>query len=66
MIYHDLRAYTRDGKEFLLAKNLNNQPEAHWLARQMTAALKAVPKIEPNAGPESESPAEPKTAAPQG
>jgi hypothetical protein len=57
MIYHDLRAYTRDGKEFLLAKNLNNQPEAHWLARQMTAALKAAPKIEPTA---EAKPAEPR------
>ena len=69
-VYHDLRVHTRDGKEFLLAKNLNNQPEAHWLARQMTAALKAVPQVEPKAGPEPElkpeTKAEPKPAAPQG
>ncbi len=38
--YHDLKMQARDGKEFLLAKNLNSKPEADWLVRQMTAALK--------------------------
>jgi len=38
--YYDLMVQTRDGKEFILAKNLNNKPEADWLVRQMNAALK--------------------------
>jgi hypothetical protein len=38
--YHDLKVHARDGKEFLLAKNLNSKPEADWLVRQMIAALK--------------------------
>jgi hypothetical protein len=38
--YHDLKIRTRAGKEFTLAKNLNNQPEANWLVRQMVAAMK--------------------------
>jgi hypothetical protein len=37
--YYDLKVHTRDGKEFILAKNLNNKAEADWLARQMSAAL---------------------------
>jgi hypothetical protein len=39
-VYHDLKARARDGRELLLAKNLNSKPEADWLARQMMAALK--------------------------
>jgi hypothetical protein len=38
--YHDLKVHARDGKELLLAKNLNSKPEADWLVRQMIAALK--------------------------
>jgi hypothetical protein len=64
-VYHDLRAYTRDGKDVLLAKNLNNQPEAHWLARQMTVALKAVPKVEPTAEAKAAPKAEAKPAEPK-
>ncbi len=36
--YYDLKLRTRDGKEWMLAKNLNHKPEADWLARQLTAA----------------------------
>lgn len=36
--YYDLKLRTRDGKEWILAKNLNHKPEADWLARQLTAA----------------------------
>ena len=39
-VYHDLKAHARDGRELLLAKNLNSKPEADWLVRQMMAALK--------------------------
>jgi hypothetical protein len=35
-----LKVRARDGRELLLAKNLDNQPEADWLVRQMMAALK--------------------------
>jgi hypothetical protein len=38
--YHDLKVQSPDGKEFILAKNLNSKPEAEWLCRQMIAALK--------------------------
>lgn len=38
--YYDLKVHTRDGKEILLAKHLNNKPEADWLVRQMVRALK--------------------------
>ena len=38
--YHDLKVHARDGKELLLAKNLNSKPEADWLVRQMVTALK--------------------------
>ena len=37
--FHDLKIQTRDGKEFSLAKHLNNKPEADWLVQQMTEAL---------------------------
>jgi hypothetical protein len=40
--YYDLKIHTRDGKEFTLAKNLNNKPEADWLVRQLTAAVKSL------------------------
>jgi len=40
MTYYDLKLRTRDGKEWLLAKNLGHKPEANWLARQMTAVAK--------------------------
>ncbi|HUA64991.1 MAG TPA: hypothetical protein VME24_04030 [Alphaproteobacteria bacterium] len=36
--YYDLKLRARDGKEWILAKNLNHKPEAEWLARQLTAA----------------------------
>ncbi|MDE3067666.1 MAG: hypothetical protein KGJ60_08960 [Verrucomicrobiota bacterium] len=39
-VYYDLKIHTRDRKEFLLAKNVNRQPEADWLVRQMITALK--------------------------
>lgn len=38
--YYDLKLRTRDGKEWLLAKNLGHKPEAEWLAAQMTMAAK--------------------------
>jgi hypothetical protein len=38
--YHDLKVRARDGKELMLAKNLDSKPEADWLVRQMIAALK--------------------------
>jgi hypothetical protein len=38
--YYDLKIRTRDGKDFILAKNLSHKPEADWLVRQMIAALK--------------------------
>jgi hypothetical protein len=38
--YHDLKVLARDGKEIMLAKNLNSKPEADWLVRQMIMALK--------------------------
>jgi hypothetical protein len=37
-VYHDLKLQAQDGKESLLAKNLNSKPEADWLVRQMMAA----------------------------
>jgi hypothetical protein len=39
-VYHDLKIRARDGREIVLAKNLNSKPEADWLVRQMIAALK--------------------------
>jgi hypothetical protein len=38
--YYDLKVRTRAGQEFTLAKHLGNKPEADWLVRQMSAALK--------------------------
>jgi hypothetical protein len=38
--YYDLKIRVRDGREFTVAKNLGNKPEADWLVRQMVAALK--------------------------
>lgn len=37
-VYYDLKLRTRDGKEWILAKNLNHKPEAEWLGRQLTVA----------------------------
>jgi hypothetical protein len=39
-VYHNLKVQTRDGRELVLAKNLNSKPEADWLVQQMIAALK--------------------------
>jgi len=38
--YHDLKVHARDGREYILAKHLNNKPEADWLVREMITALK--------------------------
>jgi hypothetical protein len=38
--YYDLKVHARDGKECLIAKNLNSKPEADWLVRQMIAEMK--------------------------
>jgi hypothetical protein len=40
--YFDLKVRARDGREFTLAKNLNNKPEADWLARQLATATKSL------------------------
>jgi hypothetical protein len=39
-VYHDLKIHARNGRELVLAKNLNSKPEADWLVRQMITALK--------------------------
>lgn len=49
LMYYDLKLRTRDGKEWLLARNLGHKPEAEWLARQMTAAAKNVSTTNANA-----------------
>ena len=49
LTYYDLKLRARDGKEWLLAKNLGHRPEADWLARQMTAAARNVPVTNANA-----------------
>jgi hypothetical protein len=41
--YYDLKIRVRDGREFTVAKHLGNKPEADWLVRQMSAALKNIP-----------------------
>jgi len=46
-VYYDLRVSARDGREFTLAKNLNNKPEADLLARQLTAAAKSFQAANP-------------------
>ena len=46
-VYYDLKVSARDGREFTLAKNLNNKPEADWLARQLTAAAKSFQAANP-------------------
>jgi len=46
--YYDLKVRTRDGQEFPLAKHLGNRPEAEWLVRQMSAALKNFPATASN------------------
>ena len=38
--YFDLKVRAHDGREFMLAKNLNSKPEADWLVRQIGSALK--------------------------
>jgi hypothetical protein len=38
--FYDLKVRTRDGREFMLAKHLDNKPEADWLVRQMIGALR--------------------------
>jgi hypothetical protein len=47
--YYDLKIRVRDGQEFTVAKHLGNKPEADWLVRQMTAAVKNIPVTIPNA-----------------
>jgi hypothetical protein len=47
--YFDLKVHTRDGGEFTLAKNLNNKPEADWLARQLTSSAKCLLATNSNA-----------------
>lgn len=49
LTYYDLKLRTRDGKELTLAKNLGHKPEADWLARQMTAAIRMAPATNLNA-----------------
>lgn len=48
--YHDLRVLMRDGKEVVLAKNLNSKPEADWLVRQMSMTLKRLREASPPPG----------------
>jgi len=38
--YYDLIIRAQDGKEFVIVKNLHCKPEADWLVRQITGALK--------------------------
>ncbi len=45
--YFDLKLQTRDGRDFTLAKNLNNKPEADWLVRQLESAVKNPPASNP-------------------
>ncbi len=47
--YFDLKASARDGREFALAKNLNNKPEADWLVRQLASAAKSFQPANPQA-----------------
>jgi hypothetical protein len=47
--YFDLKVRTHDGREFTLAKNLNNKPEADWLARQLTSVVKSFSATDSNA-----------------
>jgi hypothetical protein len=39
-VYYDLKVHAQNGKEAILAKNLNSKPEADWLVRQMIVAWK--------------------------
>jgi hypothetical protein len=41
--YYDLKIRTRDRQDFTAAKNLGSKPEADWLVREMSAALKRPP-----------------------
>jgi hypothetical protein len=47
--YFDLKVRARDGKEFTLAKNLNNKPEADWLVRQLTSTARSFSATNSNA-----------------
>jgi hypothetical protein len=47
--YFDLKVRARDGREFTLAKNLNNKPEADWLARQLAVVTKSFQVTNPPA-----------------
>jgi hypothetical protein len=47
--YFDLKVRARDGREITLAKNLNNKPEADWLARQLAMAAKSLQVANPQA-----------------
>jgi FtsH-binding integral membrane protein len=46
--YHDLKIRTRAGRQITAASNLASKPEADWLVRQMSAALKNVPPMDSN------------------
>ncbi len=41
--YYDLKIWTRDRRDFTAAKNLGSKPEADWLVREMSTALKRPP-----------------------
>ncbi|MFZ0827607.1 MAG: hypothetical protein WAO02_09320 [Verrucomicrobiia bacterium] len=41
--YYDLKIRTRDRQDFTAAKNLGSKPEADWLVREMSTALKRPP-----------------------
>jgi hypothetical protein len=47
--YYDLKIRVRDGREFTVAKHLGNKPEADWLVREMSAAMKNISTTIPNA-----------------
>jgi hypothetical protein len=47
-VYYDLKLKTRAGHEFTAATYISDKPEADWLARQMTAALKNIPATDLN------------------
>ena len=42
-VYYDLKVNTRDSRHFNAAVYIADKPEADWLVRQMSAALKNVP-----------------------
>jgi hypothetical protein len=47
-VYYDLKLKTRAGREFTAATYIPDKPEADWLARQMSAALKNIPATDSN------------------